>query len=87
MRTGKILEVDNPGTATAGRRGRRRVSDLPEEREKHVSVCLAKLRGASTAELARVFDVSERTILYWVRHAMSYGDPRIVKSLHRHTLN
>lgn len=68
---------DRPREHRPARRGRRPVSGLPEEREKHVSALLAYQRGLSVDQVAALQQVSRRTVYYWIRRALGYDDPRV----------
>jgi hypothetical protein len=75
MSLGTLLAT-TPETRRA-RRGRPVVSEDPGERERHIQCALYRLAQRKTVvQTARAFDVSERTVHYWVRLALSYNDPR-----------
>lgn len=57
-------------------RGRRRVADVPAERERHVQCAqLRLLSGLTVAQCATLMDVSPRTVHLWVARALAYDDP------------
>lgn len=58
-------------------RGRPTVADNPAEREKHINCAMLRIcHGASVDEAARAFDVSPRTVRYWVAKALGYDNPK-----------
>jgi len=53
--------------------GRPRVGEIPAERKRHIEVATWRLvHGHTIAETCRAFDISERTVRYWTRLALTY---------------
>jgi hypothetical protein len=61
-------------------KGRPRVAEIPDEREKHLAVAKARLLfGARVKELARYHGVDVRTIRRWIGMALGYDCPEAVR--------
>jgi hypothetical protein len=55
--------------------GRPRVSEIPAERARHIEVATWRLvHGHSLATTAEAHGISERTVCYWTRLALTYPE-------------
>jgi DNA invertase Pin-like site-specific DNA recombinase len=63
---------------TTTKRGRPRADQSPKDRDRHVQALILRTIGrCGTREVARAYDVSERTVRNWTRRAMDYDDARL----------
>jgi hypothetical protein len=80
---GKGAARTTPEEGARGR-GRLKVDADPEQRRRHLAVARAwLLTGMTAAEICRGFDISRRTLHYWVKLALGYPEGRHLRRFKR----